>query len=66
MKIEVLEVVENGDGTCNVVFDYDDEFVEMVKEEINKEEITEEDIAAFVVENLEKGIDLMKQTQDKE
>jgi undecaprenyl pyrophosphate synthase len=64
MKIEVLEVVENGDGTCNVVFDYDEEFVQLVKEELQKEELTEEEISAYIVESLQKGIDLLSQNKE--
>ena len=64
MKLEVLEIKENEDGTCEVVFDYDDEFVELVKGETKLEAPTEEDISAFVVEALEKGMEIVKQDQE--
>lgn len=64
MKIEVLEVIENEDGTCSVVFDYDEEFVALVKENLQKEEVTEEDISQYVVSCLDKGLlELKKQQQ---
>lgn len=56
MKIEVLEVIENEDGTCNVIFDYDDEFVDLVKKELNQEEVSEEEISLFIADAIEKGI----------
>jgi 6-pyruvoyl-tetrahydropterin synthase len=62
MKIEVLEVIENEDGTCSVVFDYDDKFVDLVKETLQKEEVTEEEISQYVVDCIDKGIlELQKQ-----
>ena len=64
MKLEVLEIKENEDGTCEVVFDYDDEFVELVKEQTKLEAPTEEDISAFVVEALERGMEIVKQEQE--
>ena len=64
MKLEVLEIKENEDGTCEVVFDYDDEFVELVKEQTKLEAPTEEDISAFVVEALERGMEIVKQDQE--
>ena len=56
MSIEILEVIENEDGTCSVSFDYDEEFTEMVKKELEKEEVSEEDIAQYVVEAIDKGV----------
>jgi hypothetical protein len=64
MKIEVTEVIENDDGTCNVVFDYDDEFVEHVRKELQKEHVTEEDIAQYVIESFEKGMDLLEKDSE--
>ena len=54
MKIDVIDIKENSDGTCEVVFDYDDEFVELVKEELDREEVSEEEISEYVVKCLEK------------
>lgn len=65
MKIEVLEVIENEDGTCNVVFDYDEEFVEVVKKELDKEHLTEEDISQYVIESLEKGMKLLEEQESE-
>ena len=64
MKLEVLQIKENEDGTCEVIFDYDDEFVELVKEQTKLEAPTEEDISAFVVEALERGMEIVKQDQE--
>jgi len=60
MKIDVIDIKENNDGTCKVVFDYDDEFVELVKEELDRKEVSEEEISEYVVRCLEKGISLME------
>ena len=66
MKIEVLEVIENDDGSCNVVFDYDDEFVDVVKKDLGKDEVTEDDIAQYVVEAIDRGIIEMQQEEQQE
>jgi hypothetical protein len=65
MKLEVLKIKENEDGTCEVIFDYDEEFVELVKEEKNLESPTEADISAYVVEALERGMKLVEKEKEE-
>lgn len=49
MKLVVEEVTENEDGTSNIKFDYDDEFLEVVKKELDSESPTEEQINEFIM-----------------
>lgn len=48
MKITIEKLVQNDDGTCNIEFDYDEEYLEFMKKEIGKDELTEEDISRYV------------------
>jgi len=48
MKITIEKLTPNEDGTCNIDFDYDEEYLEFMKKEIGKEELTEEDISRYV------------------
>lgn len=63
MNIKILEIKENEDGTATLLFDYDEEFRDLVEEKIGKEP-TEQDISDFVVESIQKGIDLIKQKEE--
>lgn len=56
MKLEVKEIVQNGDGTSNVVFDYDEEFFEVIKRELNSESPSEEEISEFLLKVLQSQI----------
>jgi len=49
MKLVIEEVVENEDGTSNIKFDYDEEFLEVVKKELDTETPTEEQINEFIM-----------------
>jgi hypothetical protein len=49
MKLVVEEVTENEDGTSSIKFDYDDEFLEVVKKELDSESPTEEQINEFIM-----------------
>jgi len=49
MKLAIAEVRENEDGTKTVVFDYDDEMLEVAKKEIGNDSPTEEEVSAFFV-----------------
>ena len=48
MKITVEKLIQNDDGTCNIEFDYDEEYLDFMKKEMGKEELTEEDISHYV------------------
>ena len=48
MKITIDKLIQNDDGTCNIEFDYDEEYLDFMKKEMGKEELTEEDISRYV------------------
>ena len=48
MKLEVLEINENENGTCDVVFDYDDEYYEFMKKEMGDDNPSDEKISSFL------------------
>lgn len=56
MKLEVKEVIENEDGTSSVVFDYDEEFFQVIKKELNNDSPTEEEISEFLLKVLQSQI----------
>lgn len=56
MKLEVKEVIENEDGTSSVVFDYDDEFFEVIKKELKSDSPSEEEISEFLLKVLQSQI----------
>lgn len=64
MKLEVLEVKENQDGTCEVVFDYDDEYFEFMKKELGDESPSDEKINSFLSETLQRAVTMFN--KDKE
>lgn len=60
MKIDVLEVIEKEDGTKEVIFDYDDEFLEYVKKKTGKKIPSKKDINKVFLETLEHGLQLLE------
>lgn len=66
MEIKLLEVKDNGDGTQTVVFDYDDEFLEYVKEKLNNDSPSEEEISNFISSTIQESVDAYKQQAIKE
>lgn len=66
MKLKVLEITPNDDGTSNIVFDCDEEFIEYVKERMNNDSPSEEELSAFVSSLIQRNIDAYKQQVDKE
>lgn len=66
MKLEVLEINENENGTCDVVFDYDDEYYEFMKKEMGDENPSDEKISSFLSETLEKAVKLFKESKQQE
>lgn len=66
MKVDVVEVIENEDGTSEVVFDYDDEYLEFMKKELGKEELSDEEINQFLANALMQGIALMQEQEETE
>ena len=57
MKIEIVEVTKNEDGTYNIQFDYDDEYTDFLKQEIGAENPTEEQIQNYILSVIQKVID---------
>lgn len=57
MLIEIKEVIDNGDGTTTLVFEYDDEFVEFTKKQLNLESPTEEQISDYILQAIERDFE---------
>ena len=66
MKLKVLEITSNDDGTSNIIFDCDEEFIEYAKEKMNNDSPSEEDLSAFLSSLIQTSIDAYKQQVDKE
>lgn len=66
MKIDVLQIVEKKDGTKEIVFDYDEEFLEYVKIKTGKKRPSKKEISEIFLETLEKGLDLQKESKSDE
>ena len=65
MKIDVLEVIEKEDGIKEVIFDYDDEFLEFVKMKTGKKIPSKKDINNIFLQCLEDGLTLLKEESKK-
>ena len=52
MKLSVDEIKENEDGTTSIVFDYDEEFLEAVKQQLKNDSPTEDEINMYIMEIL--------------
>lgn len=61
MKIEVVKTEQNPDGTWSIEFDYDDEYLDAMKIELGKKELTEEEISSFILSQIEKAVEKEKQ-----
>jgi len=57
MKIEILKLEENGDGTCKLEYSYDDEYYEAARKKLGKSSLTEEEMCEFVTSEIQKAID---------
>ena len=61
MKFEVENIVENGDGTCSVEYDYDEEFEQFAREQLKLEnggkEPTKEELESFFAKEVQKMVD---------
>lgn len=68
MKLSVLEVKENEDGTKSIVLDYDDEMLEIVKKELGNENPSNEEVNDFLLKVLAAEVsrrqELAKQDSD--
>lgn len=69
MKIEILRTIQNEDGSWSIEFDYDDEYLEIIKQHLGKEELTEEEISSFILSRIEAAVEhekAQKQIEEKE
>jgi hypothetical protein len=62
--LTVLDVIDNDDGTANVVFDVTDEFEEWFKEYHGIDEFDHSLFEKFVIESLEQGLELLDEDCD--
>lgn len=63
MKIDILKTIQNEDGSWSLEFDYDDEYLQIMKQRLGKDDLTEEEISQFIVGEIEKAIE--HHTQEK-
>ena len=66
MKIDVLEVIEKEDGTKEIIFDYDKEFLEFVKTKTGKKIPSKKDINKVFLETLENSLELLEKERKKD
>lgn len=56
MKIEILKIEKNDDGTSTIEFDYDEEYYEAVKKKLGKSSLSEEEMSNFIVAEIERAV----------
>ena len=66
MKIDIIEVIKKEDGTSEVIFDYDDEFLKYVKLKTGKKRPSKKDISEIFLETLNEGLDMMKKEESND
>ena len=64
MSVKVLEIKEDSDGSATIKIDYDQEFLDNVKQKIGKDP-TEQDISDYVVGLIEKEMERVDKCVDK-
>ena len=64
MSIKVLDIKESSDGSATIKIDYDQEFLDNVKQKIGKDP-TEQDISDYVVGLIEKEMERVDKCVDK-
>lgn len=65
MKLEIEKIIDNEDGTKSIVFDYDDEMLQMVKLRLGKEDLTEEEITNFFLLAIKIDLEQRKNSQSE-
>lgn len=63
MKIDILEIIEKEDGTSEVIFDYDKEFLDYVKLKTNKKKPSKKDISEIFIQCLNNGINFLNESE---
>ena len=66
MKLSIDEIKENEDGTTNIVFDYDDEFLEAVKKQLKNDSPTQDEINMYIMEILAYRINQINEEKAEE
>jgi hypothetical protein len=66
MKIDILTVKEREDGTKEIIFDYDDEFLKYVKLKTGKKIPSKKDINNVFLECLEDGLQLLEKERKED
>lgn len=63
MKIKVDSIKDNGDGTVTLDFEVDDEAEEKIAQfyKVSKEELTQEQLQAFVINSLNEVVEKAEQ-----
>ena len=56
MKINVLDIIDNDDGSADLIIEYSKEFPKMVREHYGKKRCTKKLIQKFILEGLENYI----------
>lgn len=56
MKLEVVEIKDNEDGSAILVVDYDKRFLDLVKEKLQNNSPSEQDISDYIIKLIEDGI----------
>lgn len=64
MSVKVLEIKENSDGSATIKIDYDNEFLDIIKQKIGKDP-TEQDISDYIIDILEKEMERVDRCVDK-
>ena len=64
MSFKVLEIKEDSDGSAIIKIDYDNEFLDIIKQKIGKDP-TEQDISDYVIDILEKEMERVDKCVDK-
>jgi len=64
MSVKVLDIKEHNDGSATMTIDYDQEFLDNVKQKIGKDP-TEQDISDYVVGLIEKEMERVDKCVDK-
>lgn len=60
IKIKVVDIIDNDDGTANVIFDLSQEFIENYKILFNLEKFDEKHFEIFVIDSITRECEKLK------
>jgi hypothetical protein len=66
MKIDIIQIIEKKDGTSEVIFDYDEEFLKYVKLKTGKKRPTKKQISEVFLTILDQGLEMLAEQQKEE